>query len=219
MGLGDRIMNRLEELGTSERDQAEIEPVIERAKGESVRSNDLLKIMSGGGTVPFDLIDEGEQPHYLLKGTTIDVEGHGAGSESIIGWDRDRRIGNSYTVITEDRVLIIASHLRGFDEHTIPYDSITNVNLNSGLTSTRLSIQTKSATYHLSVTQTKQKQGVNEIQDAVKYIRDRRNRENNSNTTSDDPLDRIEKLKSLHEDGVLSDEEFEEKKESLLDEV
>lgn len=201
-------------------DDDELQAVITNAVGDSVNRESLIfPLGTTDSKVPFNLLDEGEQPHYFLKGSTIDVEGQGTGSESIIGWDRDRRIGGAYTVITDDRILIIANHARGYDEHTVPYDTITNVNLNSGLTSTRLSIQTKSATYHCSVSKSKREFSKNEVTNAVEYLRERRNRVNESGTTSDDPLDRIEKLKSLHEDGVLSDEEFEEKKESLLDEV
>lgn len=223
------IKERLDQIDEKRRDRwqrragvddDDLQAVIINAAGDSVNRESLIfPIGSTDSVVSFNLLDDGEQPHYFLKGSTIDVEGQGAGSESIIGWDRDRRIGGSYTVITENRVLIIANHARGYDEHTIPYDTITNVNLNSGLTSTRLSIQTKSATYHCSVSKSKRKFGKGEVTDAVEYLRERRNRVNEPDTTSDDPLDRIEKLKSLHEDGVLTDEEFEEKKESLLDEV
>jgi hypothetical protein len=33
------------------------------------------------------------------------------------------------------------------------------------------------------------------------------------------PIERLERLKELHEKGAVSDEEFEEKKEELLDEI
>ncbi|MFB6186841.1 MAG: SHOCT domain-containing protein, partial [Halobacteriaceae archaeon] len=138
----------------------------------------------------------------------------GAGSESITGWDRDRRIGGAFTVITEQRVLIIANHLRGYDEHTIPYDSITAINLNSGIFSKRLTLQTRGATYHLSVTNSDD----DEVQDAVEWLRERR-RQGDSHDSTDDPLDRLEKLKNLYDNGAITEDEFEEKKASLLDEI
>lgn len=213
MGLGDRILDRLDEMGTADRDKEAIAEIIEQAHGDSIRPNNLFQQLDGD-TVPADLLDSGEQPHYYLKGSSVDVEGDGAGGESITGWDRDRRIGSAFTLVTEQRVLVIANHFRGYDEHTIPYESISAVNLNSGFVSKRLSLQTRGATYHLSVSTSDD----DEVQRAVEYLRERR-RQGDDSDSRGDPLDRIEKLKSLHDDGVLTDEEFEEKKSSLLDDV
>ncbi len=38
-------------------------------------------------------------------------------------------------------------------------------------------------------------------------------------TADDDPLETLERLKELHDDGVLTDEEFQEKKSDLLDQI
>ncbi|WP_277543240.1 PH domain-containing protein [Haloarcula laminariae] len=214
MGLEDRILDKFEEIGKADRDEGEIRTAVEQAKGDSVRPNNLFKTLDGDETVPIDLLDDGEQPHYFLRGSSVDVEGDGAGGESITGWDRDRRIGGAFTLITEQRVLVIANHFRGYDEHTIPYDSINTVNLNNGLLSTRLSLQTRGATYHLSVSNSDD----DEAQDSVNYLRENRQQKNEPDST-EDPLDQLEKLQSLYQDGVLTQDEFEEKKASLLDEV
>lgn len=226
MGLWDSAKDAVDDLEQKRKgwlesrvdfDEEEVQLLLDSASGESVERDALLRLLDGS-TAPINLLDDGEQPHHFLNGSTIDVEGQGSGTESIIGWDRDRRIGAVYTVITDQRILVIANHARGYDEHTIPYDSVTNVSLNSGFTSTRLSIQTKSATYHCSVSKSKRKFGGEEIESAVEYLRKRRQQGQQSDSTSD-PLDRLEKLKSLYDDGVLSEEEFEVKKESLLDEI
>lgn len=226
MGFWDSVKDKVDELdqkrqdwveGLIEFDEEELQVLIEGSEGESV-NRDTLLIPISESSAPINLLDNGEQPHYLLNGSTIDVEGVGSGSESILGWDRDRRIGSAYTVITEQRILIIANHARGYDEHTIPYDAVTNVNLNRGVTGVRLSLQTKSATYHCSVSKSNRKYGQEEVDNATEYLRKRR-KEGTESGATDDPLDRIEKLKSLHDDGVLTDEEFEDKKASLLDEV
>lgn len=209
----DQFRSRLEEFSAVDRDGSEIQPIIEQARGESIRPNNLFNELDKG-TVPSDLLDEGEQPHYFLKGSSIDVEGNGADGESITGWDRDRRIGSAFTVITDQRVLIIANHLRGYDEHTVPFDSISAINLNSGMISKRLSLQTRGATYHLSVSASDD----DEIQAAVEWLRERR-REGSKDNLTDDPLDRLEKLKNLYDSGAITEDEFEEKKASLLDDI
>lgn len=213
MGLGDRILNRFEEIGKAERDEAEVEPIIEKSKGDSIRPNNLLKALDSE-TVPFDLLDDEEQPHYFLRGSSVDIEGDGAGGESITGWDRDRRIGGAFTILTEQRILIIANHPRGYDEHTLPYDSVTSINLNKGIFSKRLSLQTRGATYHLSVTNSDD----DEVQEAVEYLRQRR-RQGDEPDSTEDSLDSLEKLKSLYDDGAITEEEFKEKKAELLDNI
>jgi len=204
---------RLQEYSAADRDESEIQPLVENAEGESINPTNLFQILDDE-TVPYDLLDDGEQPHYFLMGSSIDVEGDGASGESITGWDRDRRIGSAYTVLTEQRILIIANHVRGYDQHIVPYDSIATVNLNTGMVSTRLSIQTRGGTYHLSVTSSDD----DEVKDAVEWLLARRRQGDESDST-DESLDHLAKLKELHEDGVLTDEEFEEKKSSILSDV
>lgn len=200
-------------------DEEKMKSVIAGASGDSVSFEALIfPIAHVDNTVSFELLDDDEQPHYFLKGSTIDVEGQGSGTESIVGWDRDRRIGGAYTVLTEDRVLIIANHARGYDEHTIPYDTITTTNLNNGFATTRLSIQTKSATYHCGVSKTEKKYGKDEVKDAVKYLRQRRE-QGAEPTMEGEPLDKLEQLKSLYDDGTITEEEFEEQKAALLDDL
>ncbi|MDZ7688805.1 MAG: SHOCT domain-containing protein [Halobacteriales archaeon] len=62
------------------------------------------------------------------------------------------------------------------------------------------------------------------IPDVVEQIRSRSNQEEaqesqNIDDQDSDAIDKIERLKKLHEEGVLSDSEFEEKKADLLDDV
>jgi len=226
MGIWDSITDQIDRLeqkrlnwveGRVDFDEERVQAIIENAQGESVYRERLLQLMDAS-TAPINLLDQGEQPHYILNGSTIDVEGQGAGTENILGWDRDRRIGGIYTVVTEDRVLVIANHARGYDEHSIPFDAITTVNLNTGFTSTRLSIQTRSATYHCGVSKTKRKYSIEEVNDAVEYLR-RKREQNPKGSASDDSLDRLQKLKSLLDDGAITEDEFNEKKSKILDEI
>lgn len=225
----DRIDEKLGEKQLALfKDQADFEEerlqsLVDNASGDSVSPTALLySIENMGNATPYNLLNEDEQPHYFLNGTTIDVEGQGAGGENIIGWDRDRRNGAIFTVFTEERILIIANHVRGYDEHTIPYDTVTNTNLNTGLgAKTRLAIQTKSATYHCDLLTTRKKHGKEEIEEAIEYLRERRQQSTESTPviTESEPLDQLEQLKSLYDDGAITEEEFEEKKAALLDDL
>lgn len=167
-----------------------------------------------------DLLDEDEVVHYMWRGGTLDVEGSSAG-ESIFGNDRDRKssLKGIFTAVTNKRIVINIPQFLGDDERHIPYHSVTSVDLDTGLMARRVSLQTKGQTYHV------QSQGPSktELRDAMKFIREKveeANRPQQVPADNDpDPTEQLKNLKELHDDGVLTDEEFEEKKRSLLDKL
>ncbi|MFB6132865.1 MAG: SHOCT domain-containing protein [Halanaeroarchaeum sp.] len=91
--------------------------------------------------------------------------------------------------------------------------------IDTGLVKKRISLQTAGQTYHIEV-DNPNKEGVREI---VRFVRRKIAEANQPNTVMDesqeDPLNQIEKLQELHEKGAISKEEFEEKKQDLLDKV
>lgn len=65
---------------------------------------------------------------------------------------------------------------------------------------------------------------MSDIFNIVNFIRDRANNPetddvSGSESNADPTTEKLKKIKELHDQGVLTDEEFEEKKESLLDEI
>jgi hypothetical protein len=168
-----------------------------------------------------DVLDADENVHYLTRGTTVDVEGSSAG-KSLFGDDRSRKSGTKGYVraaYTQKRVVIKIPQWMGSDERTIPYRNITSVDLDTGLVNKRVSLQTAGQTYHIET----QEPGKSECREIVKFVRDKiRDSQTSSNQTEkseEDPLDQLDKLKDLHEKGAISDEEFEGKKEDLLDKI
>lgn len=170
-----------------------------------------------------DILDPDEVVHYITRGTTVDVEGSGAGT-SLFGDDRSRKSGTSgyvRAVMTDKRVAIKVPQVLGDDERSIPYDSITSVDLDTGLTFKRMTLQTPGSTYHIEA----QEPGKEEVREVVSFIRDERRKANQTEVVSTedssepDPLEQLDKLKELHEKGAVSDNEFEEKKSDLLDKI
>lgn len=167
-----------------------------------------------------ELLDEDELVHYMWKGGTIDVEGSSAG-ESIFGNDRDRKSSfkGIFTAVTDKRIVIAIPQYLGDDERHIPYHSVTSVDLDTGLVSRRVSIQTKGQTYHIQA----QGPSKDELRDAMKFIREKVEEVNQpqqaQSVNEPDPTEQLKNISELHENGVLSDEEFEEKKKSLLDKL
>ena len=206
----ERVEEVKEERSASDRkinDHLNCEP-----QGDWVNNKRLRKVVN--------LLDEDENVHYMWRGGTIDVEGSSAG-ESIFGNNRDRKssLKGVFTAVTSKRIVIAIPQFLGDDERHIPYHSATSVDLDTGLINRRVSIQTKGQTYHI------QAQGPpkDELRDAMRFIREKieeTNRPQQVQTESDpDPTEQLKNLKELHAKGVLTDEEFRSKKQSLLDKI
>jgi|GEM_PF-7062942 len=167
-----------------------------------------------------ELLDDEETVHYMWRGGTIDVEGSGAG-ESIFGNDRDRKSSfkGIYTAVTNKRIVIAVPQVLGDDERHIPYRSVTSVDLDTGVLSRRVSLQTKGQTYHIQA----QGPSKDEIRSAMKFIREKVEELHQTqqvvNTNEPDPTVQLQNLKQLHDEGVVSDEEFEKKKANLLEKI
>ncbi|MDL0144691.1 PH domain-containing protein [Halobacterium salinarum] len=198
---------------------------------ETPTAEDALKADPQGGYVTRDrfekvkgVLDPGEKVHFITRGSTVDVEGSSAG-ESLFGDDRSRKSGTSgwvRAVITDQRVAIKIPQVLGNDERSVPYSSLTSVDLDTGLVNKRLTLQTPGQTYHVEV----HEPGKDEVRRASRFIRQQVENANQPDViqqqpaeSEPDPLDQIEKLKDLNSSGAISDEEFEEKKQDLLDKL
>jgi hypothetical protein len=158
------------------------------------------------------ILDKGEKVHYLAKarGSGVIVEGSGTSyqKKGKGGWVR--------TAATDKRVAIkIPQHL-GNDERAIPYRNITSVDLDLGWVFKRLTLQTAGETYHIGIGAVSK----DECRKMTKFIRSKISEaQGSSEKSSLDPTEKLEKVNNLKEKGVLSQEEYENKKEELLDEI
>lgn len=121
------------------------------------------------------------------------------------------------TIVTDERVFIhIKKRLTEDDMRTLPYDSINAVNLDTGIINNFLSLQTGGGTYKVQVLDK------DDAKDAIEYIRTRTRElaQGGATATNEpDPTEQLKNIKELHDQGVLSDEEFETKKQSLLEKI
>lgn len=168
-----------------------------------------------------DILDDDEKVMYLTRGSTVDVEGSGSGN-SLFGDDRSRKSGFRGWVraaITDRRIVVKIPQWLGNDERTIPYKNITSVDLDTGLINKRITLQTPGSTYHIEV----QAPGKSETREATKFIREKMSEANQPQVVTEesepDPTEQLQRLQELHEDGVVSEEEFEEKKANLLEQI
>jgi hypothetical protein len=166
-----------------------------------------------------DVLDKNENVHYITRGGTMDVEG-GSG-QSKFGNDRGRKNslrGYVRAVFTQKRIVVKVPQWLGNDERTIPYRNISSINLDTGLVNKRFTLRASGGTYHIEATEP----GKAECRDIISFVREKMRSSQtsvDSASSEKDPLEMLEKLKELHEKGVVSDEEFEEKKEQLMDKI
>lgn len=185
---------------------------LEKAEGDYVTEERVLKIA--------DILDNNEPVYYLSRGSTVDVEGSSAG-QSLFGDDRSRKSGTKGWVraaFTDKRVAVKIPQVLGDDERSVPYHSITSVDLDTGLTNKRISLQTAGQTYHIEA----HEPGKDECRDITRFIRKKISEINTQETVVSqeaDPTEQLQNLKQLHEQGAISDEQFDEKQEALLDKI
>lgn len=169
---------------------------------QEIEPETLLNGM-GATKCPIEVIDESESIQFLLKSVDVDVDGDDVGS-----------IG--YTLVTDERVVIavgkIISGAIG-TQHSISYQNISDVSLGQGMFTEVLEVRTPGHEYEIT--------GLNQsiAEPMYNYIRQQTQGSQNSKSMENaaDPLDRLEKLADLQDEGVITEEEFQDMKSELLD--
>lgn len=163
-----------------------------------------------------DVLDGGEKVHFLAREAGGGVTIQGATE------DEEKKVasgGHIRTAATDRRVVSKIPNLIGSEEISIPYDSISTVDLKSGLVRTRLSLQTDMKTYGIEIGHLND----DECKRMSRFIREKVSEANQQSAAGSDstadPLDKLERLRDLKDEGVISDEEFDEKKAELLDQI
>lgn len=146
---------------------------------------------------------------HLEKGETIKASVFGAYEGKLMGKDMLR---NGVFVATEKRLLFFAKKLFGYDLETVPYKSLSSIEKSK-------SAMGHTVTIFASGNKAKMKWiNAGNIVELTQYVNSKINTENTSTVTSnknDIPL-HIQKLSELKNKGILTEEEFSNKKSELL---
>lgn len=166
-----------------------------------------------GGSI-LSMIGTDEQPHYVYEGSKVTVDaGDGPSSKSNL-------TSQVYTVLTDSRILVTVVGQHEKDTMTIPYDSITSVDIDSGMVHNYLVIDTSGRVYNIGTLEKNRPM----LDSALDFIRERCEADAEGENLPDDsstpdPLDQLERLKELADAGAIEDEEFQRKKAELLDRI
>lgn len=156
-----------------------------------------------------DHLDADEEPQFILKGKSVEIQR---------GDETDSKSGKrTVTAVTDERVLILVmQRISGNDTRSLEYGSVDGVNLDKGIVTKKMRIQLSGKTYRVHVLDDD-----DEIDAAMKYIRAKKKQATQSKSQSEttDPTEQLKNVKELHDQGVLTDEEFEEKKQELLEKI
>lgn len=197
---------------TSSNSDSDNDSIIGREKVQELVDNAVGDIEKKDVNAIKHHLDSNEQPHHVVKGVSISIEG---------GHSQDRKgslTGTVRTAITDRRVLtVIPQKIMGEDTKSVPYEDIGGVDLNKGLVNKYLKFQSYGRTYKIHT---------NDIETGKKsrdYIRQRKREINEENQPSDksriDPTEQLKNLKELYKEDMLTEDEFEEKKSDLLDKI
>lgn len=159
-----------------------------------------------------DVIEPGEKVYMLAKegGESVSIMKPGSGTEQKTGTS-----GHIRTAATDKRIVVKVPQILGNDEISIPYESISTIDLKTGMIQTKMSVQTDSSSYEIGIGSHDKA----ECREFVSFIRNKvknNNSANNHTQNNTDSLDKIKQLKEMVDDGIISQEEFEQKKQELL---
>lgn len=152
-------------------------------------------------------LEPGEKVHYITTGARFDINGE------------DKQTINLRLVLTDRRILLKRKQkMIGNELQTFNYEDISTVNLRRGMVFKKIAIEMQAASYGIGVSNAHDESEVNAMVDFIRG-KSRTPQQGETEEGEMDPLDRIDKLQELNEKGAISDEEFEEKKDDLLDQI
>lgn len=164
-----------------------------------------------------EYLDPGEQIHYIFTGQKgLEVDGK-----------ITQKNGATRTAITDRRILIKAkTGMVGTEYQSIRYEKITGVNLKRGMLMTSLIINSSSTRYKVRLAEASGSEAEAAVgKEAVQFIRQQIDESQTTSGTktdtgdSEDPLKKLEELGELRDKGIISEGEFEDKKEELMDRI
>lgn len=127
-------------------------------------------------------------------------------------------IGGILLLLTDKRVLmVVPTGWRGRDIQTleIPFRSVTSVGLGKVSRNMYADVSSRDGLFRLTAYDLDPQELVTRIQ----WLVDRVTEAPTATPAGADPLDKLRKLSELRDMGVVSEEEFQQKKSALLDEV
>lgn len=213
MGFWDKAKESAKEAGesakqamdeamyTQEYDEEDAKQVVEGMKHD-VKPKTLLRKKLA--KAPLDYLDGDEELHYFLNGYDLDIDDNDEGHQSQL-------------VVTDKKVVMLASSITGKDsQYVVSFQDIIGVSVQRRMMS-HLRIQTAGHSYKISAGGSSPELA----DDVAEFIRKRKDEidTGSEDSSEDSALDKLERLADLRDRGVVSDDEFKEKKQELMEDI
>lgn len=118
-------------------------------------------------------------------------------------------------IATDRRVIFFAKKLTGYDLEVFPYSNISSIEASKGLMGHSISLFSSGNKVKIKWIQEENK---GDMQKFINYVKENIGKKSGGQTNND-VIDQIKKLAELKESGIISEEEFKNKKEDLLSKI
>ncbi len=148
-----------------------------------------------------------------LSGAEIKYHLEGLYKSEMLGFGKHRE---AVFVATDNQIFLYCQKLLGFETESLPFSTITSLEVGKSLTGYKVKIISTNNTVELIYIRS------NQVDNFVSYIKSNiginsnPNNSNKNNTEITSVADEILKLKGLLDMGVLTQEEFDKRKDQLL---
>lgn len=164
-----------------------------------------------------DVLEKGEKVHFLARGNGKGVK---IRSSRIRKERKTATKGFVRTAATDHRIVCKIPNMLSDDDVSIPYYSITDIDFKSSfMQPSYLIVHIDTKTYRIDISHLHSDEGKRMTRFIQEKISEVQYPATSHLETSGDPLDKLERLEGLKNNGVITEEEFAEKKESLLDQI
>ena len=140
----------------------------------------------------------------------------------MMGKGKDRQ-HNGVLICTNQRVVFYSKGFFSEVNRSIPIEKVSSIDLDSGILLRSIRIHTSNdeiyvrSSLKIDELQRFQK-NIEEVRDNNKTNADN-DLQNKNVSTEDDPITKIKKLSELKEQGIITEEEFDEKKKKLMEQI
>ncbi len=166
-----------------------------------------------------ELLLESEEIVFILEGAWGTHERKTSSAVKVEGlFGPGAMMGRPYLILTNVRAIIYAKGLLTEDFRDFYYRDIVSVDFEKGLLFDSITIHAPGSIEKFEVGREKREQTLKAFEILKSKVFEAKNVQV-SQQLKEDPIEKLKKLKELHELGILTDEEFEAKKKELLDKI
>jgi hypothetical protein len=197
-------------FGGNDVDPAEFEHYIADEAGPTVTPERIATIE--------EFLNEDEDVIHMLRVPTIK---HGEADESENSSMSTQFTKTGTAAFTDDRIVVKIPHRLSDDQFIIHYHRIQSVayNIEGMLGNRQFTVTTAAEKYRIGVHVKIDDEEVREIVDWVDKRVMRESEDGSSNGESTTAKERLDELESLQEDGLISADEYEEKREEIIEDL